>query len=53
MAEGEAARLKRGRFVLIPVSEATHGHGTHTWAEAWKDHLVDLLAISAVPPPPP
>ena len=46
IAQREAARLPRGRFILLPISEATHGHGTHTWAAAWKDHLVELLKQS-------
>lgn len=44
IAETETRRLRRGRFVLLPISEATHGHGTHTWAAAWKSYLVALLA---------
>jgi homoserine O-acetyltransferase len=47
IAQREAARLKRGKFVLIPASENTHGHGTHTWAEIWQPELADLLARSA------
>jgi homoserine O-acetyltransferase len=43
IAEREAARLKNGRFVLIPASEQTHGHGTHTWAALWKQYLQELL----------
>ena len=39
----EAKRLKQGRFVLIPASKYTHGHGTHTWAALWKDELAALL----------
>ena len=46
VAEREAAKLRRGRFVLLPISEATHGHGTHTWAAAWKGYLVELLKQS-------
>jgi homoserine O-acetyltransferase len=46
IAEREVTRLKRGRFVLLPVSEGTHGHGTHTWAAAWQDYLRELLAQS-------
>ena len=46
IAEHQAARLQHGRFVLLPVSELTHGHGTHTWAVAWLDHLRELLAQS-------
>lgn len=42
-AEREIRRVKHGRFVLIPISDQTHGHGTHTWAAVWKDHLDELL----------
>jgi homoserine O-acetyltransferase len=47
IAEREIARIPHGRFVLLPVSENTHGHGTHTWAVAWQDYLRELLAQSA------
>ena len=43
IAEREIKRVKRGTFVLIPASEQTHGHGTHTWAALWQDKLVQLL----------
>jgi homoserine O-acetyltransferase len=46
LAEGFAARLKRCRYVLIPASENTHGHGTHTWAALWKQYLEELLRES-------
>ncbi len=46
VAERLAPSLARGRFILLPASEQTHGHGTHTWAAAWKTELVDLLARS-------
>ena len=44
IAEREAKRIKNARFVLIPTSEQTHGHGTHTWAAVWKNYLAELLA---------
>jgi homoserine O-acetyltransferase len=47
IAEAQAKRLRNGRFVLIPASERTHGHGTHTWAEIWKPWLATLLEESA------
>ena len=47
LAETFAPRIAHGRFVLLPISPLTHGHGTHTWAAAWKDHLAELLAQSA------
>lgn len=43
IAEKEVKNLARGRFVLIPASENTHGHGTHTWAEIWKQYMAELL----------
>lgn len=47
IAEQKVKEIKNGRFVLIPVSENTHGHGTHTWAEIWKQYLAELLSKSA------
>jgi len=46
IAEREIKRLKGGRFVLLPVSEQTHGHGTHTWAALWQNDLAQLLQAS-------
>jgi homoserine O-acetyltransferase/O-succinyltransferase len=47
IAEKESKRLKNGTFVLIPISEQTHGHGTHTWAVVWQSYLKQLLDKSA------
>jgi len=47
IAERESKRLKSGTFVLLPISDKTHGHGTHTWAAAWKEYLEQLLERSA------
>jgi homoserine O-acetyltransferase/O-succinyltransferase len=44
IAEAEAPKLAHGRFVLLPISDKTHGHGTHTWAAAWKDELGRFMA---------
>ncbi len=46
IAQKYAPKLAHGRFVLIPISDATRGHGTHTQAEVWKDYLVELLKES-------
>ena len=46
LAEQQVKLIKQGTFVLLPIGPNTHGHGTHTWAIAWKDHLADLLAES-------
>jgi homoserine O-acetyltransferase len=41
--EREIGRVPRGRAVLVPRSERTRGHGTHTLAAVWKGHLIRLL----------
>jgi homoserine O-acetyltransferase/O-succinyltransferase len=46
IAEREIKRVKGGRFVLLPASDQTHGHGTHTWAALWQQHLAQLLQAS-------
>jgi homoserine O-acetyltransferase len=46
IAETKVKEIKRGTFVLIPASEKTHGHGTHTWAAFWRDRLEALLKES-------
>ncbi len=44
--EREIKRVKRGRFVMIPISDQTRGHGTHTIAVIWQQYLKELLAES-------
>jgi homoserine O-acetyltransferase/O-succinyltransferase len=46
IAEREIKRVPRGKFVLIPISDQTHGHGTHTWAAVWQQYLKELLEES-------
>ena len=46
LAEREIKRVKGGRFVLLPASDRTHGHGTHTWAALWQQDLAQLLQAS-------
>ena len=43
IAEREIKKVKRGKFVLLPISEQTRGHGTHTRAEVWRQYLKELL----------
>jgi homoserine O-acetyltransferase len=50
IAEKMIQRVAHGTFVLIPASEKTHGHGTHTWPVFWKDKLVELLEASRSAP---
>jgi homoserine O-acetyltransferase len=41
--EDAVRRVRRGRHVLIPISETTCGHRTHSAAALWQDHLAGLL----------
>ena len=41
--EREIKRVPNGRAIVVPLSEKTRGHGTHTLAAVWKEHLVQLL----------
>jgi homoserine O-acetyltransferase len=50
IAEREIKRIKGGRFVLLPASDQTHGHGTHTWAAVWQQYLAQLLETSKAAP---
>ena len=43
IAEKMVTRMPDARFILIPISEATRGHGTHTQAAVWKDYLIEFL----------
>ena len=45
--EREIKRVPHGRAMVIPLSDKTRGHGSHTIAPLWKDELVQLLKDSA------
>ena len=45
--EREITRVRRGRAVVLPLSDKTAGHGTHTLAALWKSHLEELLRSTA------
>jgi homoserine O-acetyltransferase len=49
IAEREIKKVKNGRFVLLPASEQSHGHGTHTWAAMWQQYLKEVLEQSSTP----
>jgi homoserine O-acetyltransferase len=38
------ARVPHATFVMVPISDQTHGHGTHSWPAVWDSHLKDFLA---------
>jgi homoserine O-acetyltransferase/O-succinyltransferase len=44
--EREIKRVPHGRAVVMPLTDKTRGHGSHTLATLWKDELVKLLKDS-------
>jgi homoserine O-acetyltransferase len=44
--EREIKRVSKGRAVVLPLSDKTRGHGSHTIAALWKDELATLLKQS-------
>jgi homoserine O-acetyltransferase/O-succinyltransferase len=36
-------RVKRGRYILIPTSEDTRGHGTHSLPRIWGKYVADFM----------
>ncbi len=45
LAQRQARQMPRARFILIPYSPLTKGHGTHTWAKFWKSDLAKLMSM--------
>ena len=43
IAEREIKRVPHGQFHLLPITDRTRGHGTHTVAAVWKQYLEKLL----------
>ena len=44
--EREIKRVPHGKALVMPMSDQTRGHGTHTLAAVWKEHLAQLLKDS-------
>ncbi len=44
--EREIKRVPKGRVLVLPLSDQTRGHGSHTVAALWKDELLKLLERS-------
>ena len=49
--EREIKQVKRGKAILLPESDKTRGHGTHTLAAVWKKHLEKFLKKRDTPAP--
>ena len=44
--EEQIKRVKKGRAVVIPISDRTRGHSTHSWPALWGSELARLLKES-------
>ena len=47
IAEKLAANIAHAKFIMIPVSEQTRGHGTHSLPLVWGSYLRDFLSTLA------
>ncbi|QHN04909.1 alpha/beta fold hydrolase [Granulicella sp. WH15] len=50
LADKMVKRMPQARFILLPITDATRGHGTHTQAAIWKDYLIELMQRSEPKP---
>jgi homoserine O-acetyltransferase len=46
ISERDIKRTKLGKFVLLPITDQTRGHGTHSLPAIWQEHLAELLKRS-------
>ncbi|MFN5582759.1 MAG: hypothetical protein ACK5BA_09660, partial [Gemmatimonas sp.] len=44
LAERLAAQMSRTRFILLPITAETRGHGTHSLPRVWGTYLAEFLA---------
>ena len=43
IAEKMVTQIPHARFILLPITDQTRGHGTHTAAAVWKDYLAEFM----------
>ena len=44
--DNDIHRVKAGKYVLLPITDQTRGHGTHSLPAIWQNQLKDLLQRS-------
>ncbi len=47
LIEKEIKKIKNAKFVLLPITDETSGHGTHSNPKIWAKYLEELMEISA------
>ena len=45
--ESEIGKVKNGRAIVLPITDETVGHGTHSRPAIWGDYLRELLEATA------
>jgi len=40
------ARVPKAKYVLLPISDETRGHGTHSLPRIWKSYLAEFLRVN-------
>ncbi len=43
LAQTLSQKIPHATFILLPITDGTRGHGTHTVAAIWKQYLVDFM----------
>jgi homoserine O-acetyltransferase len=45
----EIKKVRHGRYILLPITDLTTGHGTHSNPAIWGSYLRELLALTEKP----
>ena len=44
LAEMYAAKMPKTRFIMLPITDQTRGHGTHSLPAVWGGYLKEFLS---------
>jgi homoserine O-acetyltransferase len=47
LMEAAIGQVKQGRYILLPITDDTRGHGTHSLPALWQQYLAELLEESS------
>jgi homoserine O-acetyltransferase len=47
--ETEIKKVAKGRYILLPITDLTTGHGTHSNPAIWGSYLEELLKLTEKP----
>jgi homoserine O-acetyltransferase/O-succinyltransferase len=45
--DNEIKNVLKGKYILLPITDKTTGHGTHSNPAVWGGYLDELLKVSA------